>query len=188
LSSSFAGVLAIPTFWLATFLILIFGVYIRILPSFGFVSPAPPYIGGNIYLDMAVHYVLPFTVLVVVSVPIYARLARAKAVDVLSEEWVSSLRTSSISRSRILYRHVLKNSLGPVLAAFAINLALFMAASPGIEVAFDWPGLGLGFVKAAVNYDQPVMMAIILLMALITVVVTVLMDVISSAIDPRIAI
>lgn len=188
LASSLAGILAIPSFWLATFAILAFAVYLRIFPAIGFVSLGPPYIGGSVYVDMAVHYVLPFLVLVVVSTPIYARLARAKAIDVMSEDWVSSLRLASISRSRILYRHVLKNSLGPVLAAFSVNLALFLAASPGIEFAFNWPGLGLGFARAAINYDQPLMMAIILLMALIAVAVTVVMDIVSAAIDPRITI
>lgn len=139
LTSSFAGVLAIPTFWLATFAIFIFAGHLRLLPSFGFVSLAPPYIGGSVYLDMAVHYILPFSVLVAVSIPVYARLARAKAIDVMSEDWMLSLRTSSIKRSRLLYRHVLKNSLGPVLAVSSVNLALFLAASPGVEVAFGWP-------------------------------------------------
>jgi len=187
LSASWAGVLAIPAFWLAIFLIFVFSFSLRLFPSFGFVSPFPPYIGGSPYVDMAVHYVLPFSVLVVVSTPIYARLARAKAVDVMSEDWVHSLRLASVSSSRVLYRHVLRNSLGPLLAALSVNLALFLAASPGIEVAFDWPGLGLGFANAALRYDQPVMMAIILLMALIATVTMVVVDVLSAASDPRIA-
>jgi len=188
LSSSLAGMLAVPAFWLATFAIFIFAGKLRLLPAFGFVSPVPPYIWGNVYLDMAVHYILPFAVLVAVSTPVYARLARAKAIDVMSEDWVLSLRTSSVKRSRLLYRHILKNSLGPVLAASSVNLALFLASSPGIEVAFNWPGLGLGFARAALNYDQATMMAIILLMALITVVVTVIMDLFSAVIDSRVAV
>ncbi len=97
------------------------------------------------------------------------------------------MRLTSISLSRILYRHVLRNSLGPLLAALSVNLALFLAASPGIEVAFSWPGLGYGFARAALNYDQPLMMAIILLMALITTVTMVAVDIISAIVDPRVA-
>ena len=187
LSSSMAGVLAIPAFWLAIFSIFVFSFKLRLFPSFGYISPVTPYIGGNQYVDMAAHYVLPFTVLVVVSTPIYARLTRATAVDVMAEEWVSSLSLASVGRSRILYRHVLRNSLGPVLAALSVNLALCLAASPGLEVAFNWPGLGLGFARAALNYDQPVMMAVILMMALITTVSLVLADVVSAVNDPRVS-
>jgi peptide/nickel transport system permease protein len=187
LSSSLAGVLAIPAFWLAIFSIVVFSGQLKLFPSFGYISPVPPYIGGSFYSDMAAHYVLPFSVLVVISTPIYARLARARAVDVMAEEWVLSLRMASVRRSRIVYRHVLRNSMGPVLAALSVNLALFLASSPGIEVAFDWPGLGFGFARAALNYDQPVMMAIILLMALIATVTMVVVDILSAVVDPRVS-
>ncbi len=180
-------VLAVPAFWLATFSILFFSLQLRLLPSFGNISPYPPYWWGSPFMDQVAHYILPFSILVLVSTPIYARLARANAIDVLSSDWVTAMRTSSIGRSRLLYRHVLRNAIGPALAAFSVNFAVFLAASPGIEVAFNWPGLGLSFVKAALDYDQPVMMGIVLLMTLITITVTLVTDVAQTIVDPRVS-
>lgn len=187
LSSGSAMVLAVPAFWLATFSILVFSLHLHLFPSFGEASSIPPYWWGSPVLDVVAHYILPFSVLVAVSTPLYARLARASAVDVLSKDWVTATMLSGVKRSSLLYRHVLKNCLGPVLAALSVNLGVFLAASPGIEVAFSWPGLGLGFVQAAIAYDQPTMVAIILLMALITIAATVMIDIIQALVDPRVS-
>jgi len=177
----------IPSFWLAIVAIVVFSYELHLLPSFGEYSPYPPYWWGNLQSDLAAHYILPFTVLVVVSVPLYLRVARASALAVMSKDWVQSMTLASVGRKTIIYRHVLKNSAGPVLALFAYNLAIFLAASPGIEIAFGWPGLGYRFVEAALEFDQPTMLAIVMIMGLVAVAASSIIDVIQAAIDPRVS-
>lgn len=177
----------VPSFWLGIMAILIFSWYLHVLPSFGASSPYPPYWWGSRSLDYVAHYILPFSVLVLVSTPLYIRVARATAVEVLSKDWVMALELSSVSRRRVLYRHVLKNASGPTLALLGYNVAVFLAASPGIEIVFTWPGLGFGFVRAALSSDYPTMMGIILLMALVTVVANFAVDLAQASIDPRVS-
>ena len=94
---------------------------------------------------------------------------------------------SGLRERTVLYGYVLRSSLGPVLAVVAVNLGVFLAASPGLEVAFGWPGLGLGLVTAARNFDQPVEIAIVLLMTMITLGVSIIADVAHAYIDPRVS-
>lgn len=129
---------------------------------------------------------LPFLVLVLVSAPLYVKVARAAALEALSKEWVVALRVSGLPERTVLYRYVLRSALGPVLAVLGINLGVFLAASPGIEVAFAWPGLGRGLVTAAQNFDQPAEIAIILLMTVITIAAGILADIAHGYVDPRV--
>lgn len=177
----------IPSFWLAIVAIIVFSYSLRILPSFGAYSPYPPYYWGSQASDLVAHYILPFSVLLVVSTPLYLRVARASALDVMSKDWVQSMTIASIGRRRILYRHVLKNAAGPALALFAYNLAVFLAAAPGIEIAFGWPGLGYRFMEAALQFDQTVMLAIVLIMGLVAVTSSFIVDAVQAAIDPRVS-
>ena len=181
------GTFGVPTFWLSIVALLIFSYELHWLPSFGEYSPYPPYWWGNTSLDAVAHYILPFSVLVGVSTPLYVRVARATAIDVFSKEWVTAMSVSSIGWRSLVYKHVLKNSAGPALSLFGYNLAVFIAASPGIELVFNWPGLGFRFVKAALAFDQTVMLAIVLIMALVTVVASFAVDLVQAALDPRVS-
>ena len=187
ISAVSVGTFGIPTFWLSTVALLVFSYELHWLPSFGVYSPYPPYWWGSFSLDVIAHYILPFFTLVAVSTPLYVRVARASAIDVLSKDWVTSMRLSSVGRRSLIYKHVLKNAAGPAISLFGYNLAIFIAASPGIEVVFNWPGLGFRFVKAALAFDQPVMLAIVLIMALVTVIASFAADIAQAALDPRVS-
>lgn len=187
ISAASVGSFGVPTFWLSIVAILVFSYELRWLPSFGEYSSYPPYWWGSVSLDLVAHYILPFSVLVAVSTPLYVRVARATAVEVFSKDWVTALSLSAVSRRRLVYKHVLRNAAGPALSLFGYNLAVFIAASPGIEVVFSWPGLGFRFVKAALAFDQTVMLAIVLIMALVTVVASFAVDMVQAALDPRVS-
>ncbi len=183
---SSAVVVALPAFWLSLLSIIIFSLKLRLLPAFGIVSSYPPYWWGNPSLDALAHWIMPFAVLTAVTVPLYARLARATAVEALTRDSVVMLRASGVKERVILYKHVLRNCLGPVLAILAVSFGVSLAASPGIEVAFSWPGLGRGLVTSALNFDQPVEMAIVLLMTLLTLAISIIADFVYSLADPRV--
>lgn len=187
ISSVSVGTFGVPTFWLSIVALMVFSYELHWLPSFGEYSPYPPYWWGNASLDVIAHYILPFSVLVAVSTPLYVRVARAAAIDVFSKDWVTAMSLSSVGRRSLIYKHVLRNSAGPALSLFGYNLAIFIAASPGIEVVFNWPGLGFRFVKAALAFDQTVMLAIVLIMAVVTVVASFAVDLVQAALDPRVS-
>ena len=178
-------VVALPAFWLSLLSIIVFSLKLRVLPSFGMVSGYPPYWWGSPPLDALAHWIMPFAVLTAVTVPLYARVARASAVEALTNDSVMMLRASGVKEKTILFRHVLRSCLGPLLAILAISFGVSLAASPGIEVAFSWPGLGKGLVTSALSFDQPVEMAIVLLMTLVTLATNIIADVAYSLVDPR---
>ena len=185
LSISSVVVVALPAFWLSLVAIVAFSLRLHLLPSYGMASGYPPYWWGDPSLDLLAHWIMPFAVLVAVTTPLYARVARATAAATLADDSVMMLRVYGLKKRAILYRHVLRRCLGPILAILAISFGLSMAVSPGIEVAFSWPGLGQGLVTAALNYDQPVVMAVVLLIAMITLAASALADVAYSVVDPR---
>ncbi len=180
-----AAVVAIPAFWLSLVAIVAFSLKSHLLPSYGMASGYPPYWWGNPSFDVLAHWIMPFLVLVVVTTPLYARVVRASASETLAEDYVRALRVHGLKERSILYRHVMRRCLGPVLAVLAISFGLSMAVSPGIEVAFSWPGLGRGLITAALNFDQPVVMAVVLLITLVTLTANALADVAYSRVDPR---
>ena len=178
---------ALPAFWLSLLAIIAFSLRLHILPSFGMVSGYPPYWWGSPSLDALAHWILPFAVLTAVTTPLYARVARSGALEALSMDSVAALRTCGVRERTILFKHVLRNSLGPVLAILAISFGLSIGASPGIELAFSWPGIGKGLVTSAVGFDQPVEMAIVLMMTMIILTASFLADVAYSLVDPRLS-
>jgi peptide/nickel transport system permease protein len=177
---------ALPAFWVSVIAIIVVSLWLHILPGGGVVSGYPPYWWGSIWADQVAHWLLPFLVLVLVSTPVYVRIARSGALEALSQEWVTAIRVSGLSERTVLFRYVLRSSLGPALAVVAVNLSVFLAASPGLEVAFGWPGLGLGLVNAARSFDQPVEIAIVLLMTVVTLAVSIIADVAHAFVDPRV--
>jgi peptide/nickel transport system permease protein len=187
ISATSVGTFGVPTYWLSILAIVVFSLELHWLPSFGEYSSYPPYWWGSFSLDLVAHYLLPFSVLVAVSTPLYIRVARATATDVLSKEWVTALSLSAIGRRSLIYKHVLRNTAGPALSLFGYNVAVFIAASPGIEWVFTWPGLGLRFVKAALAFDQSLMLAIVMIMAVITVLASFAVDLVQAALDPRVS-
>ncbi len=186
-SISMIVVVTLPAFWLSSLAIVVFSLKLHLLPSFGVASAYPPYWWGSPSLDAFAHWIMPFAVLTAVTTPLYARVARASAVEALTSDSVMALRASGVRERTILLKHVLRNSLGPVLAIAAISFGLSVGASPGIELAFSWPGLGKGLVTSALGYDQPVEMAIVLLMTLITLTASILADLAYSFVDPRLS-
>ena len=178
---------ALPAFWLSLLAIIVFSLRLHLLPSFGIASEYPPYWWGSPPLDALAHWIMPFAVLTAVTTPLYVRVARSSALEALSMESVSALRACGVRERTILFRHVLRNSLGPVLAILAISFGLSIGASPGIELAFSWPGIGKGLVTSAVGFDQPVEMAVVLIMTLIILTASVLADVAYSLVDPRLS-
>jgi len=162
---------AMPSFWFALVLILIFGVNLRWLP-----------ISGS---DSWLHFVLPSIALAYYAMPGLMRLTRSGMIEVLGSDYIRTARAKGLGRSRILFRHALRSAAIPVVALASVQLGTMLGGSVIIESVFALNGVGYLAWEAIRSADFPVVQAIVLMFALIYVLVTLLADILNAALDPR---
>lgn len=163
---------SMPNFWFAYVLILLFGLYIPILPPSG--------LGG------AKHMILPTIVLGYTSAGYLTRYVRSSMLEVINHDYVRTARAKGVSERNVLIKHALRNGLLPVVNVLGINVAFILAGSVIIESVFAWPGVGLYLIDGVVGRDFPVVQGAGLLIASSVVLVNLLTDVMLVYVDPRI--
>lgn len=179
---------AVPGFWLALMLILVFSVNLGWFPTSQATSLdyASLSLGGKI-LDRVWHLVLPVTVLGVGGAAATARYMRSRLLDVLGEEYIRAARARGFSGRTIVRRHALRNALIPIITIYGMSLPLMLGAATIIETIFAWPGMGRLTVDAVVGRDYPVILATTTVAAVLTVLGNLLADVGIAAADPRVS-
>ncbi len=170
---------AVPSFWFAIVLILVFAVKLRWFPAGGF----PGWEDGAGPALKAL--LLPALALAVVQAAILARITRSAVLDVLREDFVRTARAAGLSRGAALRRHVLRNAAVPVLTVMGLQFAELLAGTVVIENVFYLPGLGRLVFQSIANRDLVVVRDCVLLLAAMVVAVNFAVDVLSAAIDPR---
>jgi peptide/nickel transport system permease protein len=130
--------------------------------------------------------VLPIVVLVAVQVANYSRYMRSAALDNLAQDYIRLARAKGLSERAVLSRHLLRNSILPMVTLIGLSLPALVAGNLIVEELFNFPGLGLLFYTALGNEDYPVLLAYTLLGAVLTVVGNLLADVALTVADPRI--
>jgi peptide/nickel transport system permease protein len=172
--------LGIPNFWFGLLSILVFALYWGILPPGGYVA----------FTDDPVealrHLILPAITLALNQGATLVRFVRASAVEVLATDHVAALPARGLAHRRILYRHVLPNSLVPVLTVLGLQFARLLGGAIVVETIFAWPGVGGLIVSAIGNRDYPVIQCSLLLLVMIFVLVNLVTDVLYGVVDPRI--
>ena len=163
---------AVPGFWLALVTIFFFAARLHWLPVFG--SPTPRGI------------VLPVTVLVVTHVAVVTRLTRASVLDALGQDFVRVARSKGMSPAAIARRHVLPNTLVPVLTVMGLETANLMTGSAVVEYVFAWPGIGKLAIDAALLRDTPVIAGFAIAAGLIFVALNLAVDLVVAMVDPRV--
>jgi len=170
---------AVPNFWFAILLILLFAVYLGWLPSGGF----PGWRAG---LGPAVKsLLLPSLSLAVVQAAVLARITRAAVIEILDEDFVRTARAKGNSRRRALWRHVLRNALIPVVTIMGLQFSALLAGTIIIENVFYLPGLGRLVFQAITQHDLAVIEDVVLLLAVVVIAVNFAVDLLYLAIDPR---
>jgi ABC-type dipeptide/oligopeptide/nickel transport system permease component len=165
---------AIPSFFFALVLVLLFAVLLPIFPVSGSESWR--------------HFVLPSLALGYSATPAFMRLVRAGMVDVLASDYIRTARANGLSQARILFKHALRNALAPVVALAAERFGTMLAGSVIIETVFALDGLGYLASQAISFSDFPLMQAVVMLLAFAYVALTLLADVVNAWLDPRIKI
>lgn len=171
-SAGTLGLQALPNFWAGIMFILLFSGTWNLLPSAG---------AGGVK-----HLILPALTLALPFVAIVARLTRSGVVAAGSDAYVTTARAKGISERRVLFGHVLGNSLLPVVTVIGLQIGALIGGDVVVENVFSWPGIGSLLVQTVNNRDYNVVQAAALLIALIVVVLNLAVDLLYLRLDPRI--
>lgn len=163
---------SLPTFWSGILLILIFAVVLGWLPASG--------------ARQASSVILPAVCLSLLSMATFARVARTAVLDELSKPYVRAARAKGLSLTRVVLRHVLRNGAIPVISIAALEIANLLSGAVIVETVFAWPGLGQLTMQSIAARDFPIVQAIVLLGAFVSILLNLLADLLYSAVDPRI--
>jgi len=163
---------AVPSFVVAIWLILIFSVGLHWLPTGGWGEPQ--------------HYVLPVIVYSLGPTAMVARYTRVNTLEALHADYVRTARAKGLKRNTIIFRHVLKNALIPMITILGPKIPDIATGSIFIEVVFRIPGLGRYFVTSTFNRDYPMIMATMLLTAFLWGITYIVTDILYTFIDPRV--
>ena len=177
---SFVGI-AMPVFWFALLLQLVFGVWLGWLPVAGTET-----VGATGLGDHLAHLVLPSLVLSFRYVAGWSRYLRSSLLGVLTADYIRTARAKGLSERRVVGVHALRNAMVPVVSVMALNLAGLFSGAVITETVFAWPGIGRMFVQAMFARDYPLLMGILLLGSVMVVIFNLVADVLYAALDPRI--
>lgn len=182
LISSFAYFgMSIPSFYFGMLMIILFTATLHWLPSSGMHS-----VGVDTPLDTLQHMIMPVLTMALGTMASKIRYVRANTIGQLSEEYVLASRAKGCTPAQILRKHVLKNTLLPIITILGMNMASLVCGSFIIESVFGWPGVGSFAMEAIGKRDYPVIMAYIMLSGFILVVGNFVADILYSFADPRI--
>jgi peptide/nickel transport system permease protein len=175
---------SVPHYWLGMVMVIVFAVLLGWLPPGG----AGPGGSGDWAWDLEhmKHLVLPAITMSVIPMGIIARTVRALVADILAQEFIVGLRAKGLTDVGIFW-HVVKNAAPTALAVMGLQLGYLLGGSILIETVFSWPGAGFLLNSAIFQRDLPLLQGTILVLAMFFVVLNLLVDVVQSTLDPRIA-
>ena len=184
---SFLGI-ATPSFWLGLMLIYLFAVRLKAwgLPSLP-VGGMYDLSEGKTFIEVSRHVILPALTLSVVVCARYVRYIRSSILEQLQLDYVRTAAAKGLRSRTVLFRHVLKNVLLPLVTLVGLDLPNFLSGTIVIESIFAWPGVGRLFWSAAERTDIPVLMAVMLFVAVMTVLFNLIADIFYAVVDPRIS-
>lgn len=183
---SFVG-FAMPTFWLALMLMLVFGVQLGWLPVSGMMSVGSEYMPWYERLgDVLQHLILPLIVTTYGGLASVSRYARTSMLEVIRQDYIRTARAKGLSEFQVIYRHALPNALIPIITLLGLSLPALIGGSFIIESIFAWPGMGrLGF-EAIMSRNYTLVMGIGIISAFLTLFGNFLADIGYALADPRV--
>jgi peptide/nickel transport system permease protein len=177
---SFVGY-SMPTFWLGILLIVLFSVQLHLLPSEG---PQGASVGAVLQDPRGL--VLPVLTLTIVTVAQFSRFVRSSAIDTLLEDFVRTAIAKGVTKRGLVMRHLLRNSLLPVVTLIGLSLPGVLSGAIIVEALFNYPGMGWLFWTAATSRDYATLMGFTIVVGAATVIGNLIADVVYAAMDPRI--
>jgi peptide/nickel transport system permease protein len=176
--------ISIPSFWLGVILVIAFAVELGWLPATGMGSEGSASFTWFSW-SQAKYAVMPIIALTMTPLGILMRTTRSSIADVLAHDFVQTLRAKGLSRTAIVI-HAIRNALPQILAMFGLQLGYLLGGSILVETVFTWPGTGFLLSKAILTRDIPLLQGTILVLAMAFVLINLAVDLLQTAVDPRI--
>ena len=173
--------IAVPDFFIGLAFLNVFAYNLGWLPTGQRLSP-----GQVTFMDRFPHLILPVATLTVAMLAVLIRYTRNSVLDTLNKDFVKTARSKGVPEWKVLFSHVFRNSLGPVMVILAFRLPLLVGGSILVETVFQWPGIGSTVVAAVSASDFPVIMVISMIVAMVILVASFLVDIVKSILDPRV--
>lgn len=182
------GGISIPTFLMGILLIMIFAVYLGILPPFG--RGETTQVGfwrtGLLNLNGLSHLILPAMTLAMYQLAVLLRLTRAGMREVLTEEYIKTAWAKGLPPRTVIFKHALRNALIPVITITGLQFGELIAFSIITETIFQWPGMGNLLLTSIRENDQPVIVTYIMLAAVVIITMNIIVDILYAVINPKI--
>lgn len=178
---------AMPTFWLALLLMILFGVQLGWLPISGIRSLNYEYLpAGAAFLDLIRHLLLPVMLSAFGGLAGLSRYMRANMLEVIRQDYIMTARAKGLSERVVIYKHALRNALLPVITILGLSIPGLIGGSVIFETIFAIPGMGQLFYMSVMARDYPVVMGILFIGAVLTLLGNLIADVSYAVADPRI--
>ncbi|MFC0278730.1 ABC transporter permease [Falsigemmobacter intermedius] len=178
-----------PMFWTGMIAILVFGVWLEWLPTSG--MRTLPYEASGFWdkiltLDFLHHLILPASIVALFYLGSPLLIMRNTMLEVYGEDFIEMARAKGLTERRVLYKHAARNALLPVVTQLAVTIGLAAGGQVVVEVVFSWPGLGREILNAVRTSDFPLAQACFLIMACFVIFLNLAVDILYSALDPRV--
>jgi peptide/nickel transport system permease protein len=177
---------AVPQFWLGMVMVLVFGVWLGWLPPFGIETIGADYTGLARVGDIAQHIILPGMTLALYFLASYARLTRASMLEVADQDFVKTARAKGLSERLVARRHILRNALIPLITYAGLQASILVGGSVLVENVFSWPGIGTLASEAVKARDNPLLLGIFIVTAILVCLFNLVTDIAYSFADPRV--
>jgi peptide/nickel transport system permease protein len=179
---------SLPTFWVGLMLIMVFSVMLGWLPSNGR-GPTTLLFGvpvSFLSLEGWRHLIMPATNLALFKLALLIRLTRAGTREALLQDYVKFARAKGLTNARVIGVHVLRNILIPIVTVIGLEFGSVIAFAIVTETVFAWPGMGKLLIDSINLLDRPIIVAYLLVIVFMFIVINLLVDILYSALDPRV--
>ena len=173
----------LPQFWIGLVLLFAFCIRTQLLPSIGFDWPHK--------IGLAMHIktiIMPVICLSLGGIASYTRQTRSSILEVIKQDFVRTARSKGVAEKSVIFKHVLKNGLIPIVTVTGNRLALLLGGSMFVETVFNIPGLGMLMMKSVLGRDIPTIQALVILLTCISCLAYIVTDIMYVVVDPRISI
>jgi peptide/nickel transport system permease protein len=172
--------------WIGLIFAYVFGYKLGLTPITGyadFFNPSQEH-GGPV--QWAYHMLLPWTTFAILFAALYVRLIRANVMETMNEDYVRTARSKGAPESQVIFSHVLRNSMLPVVTILGMDIGLALGGAIFTESIYSLPGLGRQVLQSYANFDLPVIQGIVVFATLCIIIFNLIVDVLYAVIDPRI--
>lgn len=178
---------SLPSFWVALLLMQFFSVRLGILPLFGMTSDDYQDLGTAARIgDRLQHMVLPVLTLTYAQLAIFARFSKSALTEVIRADFITAARARGAGEMVVMWRHAFRNALIPLITLLGLTIPYLISGSVIVEQIFQWDGVGLLYFDAILSRDYPIVMALTVTTAVVTLIASVLADIAYAFADPRV--